>query len=76
MRDAIQTVDHNGERTYALTIVNQEQLIRLLARVWDPEEFLSDYGIRSLSKFHEKHPFIYDGQSVGYEPAEAISKIK
>jgi hypothetical protein len=76
VRDAIQTVDHNGERTYSLTIVNQEQLIRLLARVWDPEEFLSDYGIRSLSKFHEKHPFIYDGQSVGYEPAEAISKIK
>ena len=29
-----------------------------------PDEFLSDYGIRSLSKFHETHPFAF-GTSVG-----------
>ena len=41
---------------------------------WDPDEFLSDYGIRSLSRTHQAHPFVFDGQSVGYEPAEAITK--
>ena len=76
VRDAVHTVDRDGERSYALTIVNQEQLVRLLGWVWDPNEFLSDHGIRSLSKFHEKHPFEYDGRTVGYEPAEASSKIK
>ena len=33
------------------------QFKRLLQRIWDPEEFLSPYGIRSLSKYHEQHPF-------------------
>jgi hypothetical protein len=41
----------------------------------DENEFLSPYGIRSLSKFHEKHPFVMnvDGQEyrVGYLPAES-----
>ena len=59
-----------------LTIVDQDQLQRLLDRVCDPGEFLSDYGIRSLSKAHEAQPFEFDGRAVGYEPAEAVSKIK
>jgi hypothetical protein len=62
--------------THVLTIVTQSQLERILQRVWDPAEFLSDYGIRSLSRVHEAHPFVLDGQAVGYEPAEAVSKIK
>lgn len=33
-------------------------------------------GIRSLSKIHETHPFIYGEADVRYEPAEAISKLK
>ena len=32
----------------------------------------SDYGVRSLSKAHEEHPFRFDGKAVGYEPAEAV----
>jgi hypothetical protein len=72
----VQTVEHDGETTHVLTIVNQEQLVRSLARVWDPDEFLSDFGVRSLSKYHEKHPFEYGGRVVGYEPAEATSKLK
>ena len=72
----VHTIERDGMTTHALTIVNKEQLIRILCRVWDPAEFLSDYGVRSLSKFHAQHPFEFDGESVGYEPAEAISKIK
>jgi len=72
----VHTVEHDGKMTHVLTIVNERQLIRLMQRLWDPGEFLSAYGIRSLSKAHEAHPFEFDGTAVGYEPAEALSKIK
>ncbi len=72
----VHTVTRDGEFTHILTIVNQDQLERILERVWDPAEFLSDFGIRSLSKFHEALPFVFDERSVGYEPAEAVSKLK
>jgi hypothetical protein len=76
VREVLHTVQHGGETTHVLTIVNEAQLIRLLRRVLDAGEFLSPYGLRSLSKFHEQHPFQVDGLSVGYEPAEALAKIK
>src|SRR5205823_3650941 len=41
----------------------------------DPEEFLSDYGIRALSRYHLEHPYCFDVQGhtfvVQYEPAES-----
>ncbi len=78
VREVVHQVhDDAGEvQTHVLTIVNKEQLQRLLARMFDPSEFLSDYGIRSLSKAHEAQPFVFEDKVVGYEPAEAVSKIK
>jgi hypothetical protein len=66
----------DGTRGYLLTIVDTDQMRRMLERVYDPAEFLSPYGIRSLSKAHERQPFELDGRIVGYEPAEAVSKLK
>ena len=40
------------------------------------EEFLSDAGLRSLSKYHKDHPFVFGGAEVRYEPAESDVKIK
>ena len=62
--------------TDVLTIVNPDQLHRILLRMWDKDEFLSDYGLRSLSKVHEKMPYILGDNMVSYEPAEADCKIK
>ncbi len=76
VKGVVHTLDGTNGRTHALTILNQEQIRRITRRIMDPAEFLSDYGVRSLSKAHERHPFVFDGQSVGYEPAEAIQKIK
>jgi hypothetical protein len=76
VRKVVHTVEVSGKVTHALTIVDQQQLRRLLERMWDASEFLSPYGIRSLSKYHEQHPFELDGKVVGYEPAESLGKIK
>jgi hypothetical protein len=76
VKEVVHTVEHDGKITHVLTIVNEQQLVRLMQRLWEPGEFLSDYGIRSLSKAHEAHPFEFDGMAVSYEPAEAMSKIK
>jgi hypothetical protein len=76
VKDVVHTVERDGQTTHVLTIVDDRQLVRLMQRLWDPGEFLSDYGIRSLSKAHEAQPFTFDGNVVGYEPAEAVSKIK
>ena len=72
----VHTVKHGDDVTHVLTIVDTDQLTRMLERVWNTDEFLSPYGIRSLSKAHENAPFEFEGSVVGYEPAEAICKIK
>ena len=58
-----------------LALVNPERLRRILTKMLDENEFLSPYGIRALSKFHEQHPYIFHagGQEyrVDYLPAES-----
>lgn len=58
-----------------MAVVQPDQLRRILSRMLDEGEFLSPYGIRSLSKFHEKHPYVFNAQGkeyrVEYLPAES-----
>jgi hypothetical protein len=66
----------DGSTTFLLTIFNTSQLDQLLGHMHDDREFLSRYGIRSLSKQHETEPFRWGAQFVTYEPAESQSKLK
>jgi hypothetical protein len=58
-----------------LALVNPERLRRILSKMLDENEFLGPHGIRSISKFHEHHPYVFyvDGQEhrVDYLPAES-----
>jgi hypothetical protein len=75
--EVIHTIEQpDGKTTYLLTIVDTAQLRRLLGHAHDEREFLSRYGIRSLSKRHEAEPFAWGGRSVAYEPAESAQKLK
>jgi len=58
-----------------LAMVTPERLHRILTKMLDEDEFLGPHGIRSLSKFHEQHPFIFHVQGqeyrVDYLPGES-----
>ena len=51
----------------------------LLRRMLDPNEFLSDYGVRSVSKYHKDHPYVLSARGetrvVNYEPGESQTGI-
>jgi hypothetical protein len=76
VQECVNRIAHKDGETLALTIVNRDQLQRMLYRICDPDEFLSDYGLRSLSKAHRANPFVLGDKRVVYEPGEADSKIK
>ena len=57
------------------SVCNQQKLERLLKYMLDENEFLSPYGIRSMSRYHLEHPFVLDMEgkeyTVQYLPAES-----
>ncbi|MDX2097738.1 MAG: glucosidase [Leptolyngbyaceae cyanobacterium bins.59] len=65
--------------TRLLAIASRDKLQRILQRMLDESEFLSDYGIRALSRYHADHPYIFytNGMEcrVDYEPAESSSGL-
>lgn len=65
--------------TRLLAIASQDKLKRILQRMLDESEFLSDYGIRSVSRYHAAHPYIFYANGVecrvDYEPAESSSGL-
>ncbi|CAN1210157.1 MGH1-like glycoside hydrolase domain-containing protein [Tumidithrix helvetica PCC 7403] len=62
-----------------LAICDRQKLERILKKMLDESEFLGDYGIRAISKFHSSHPYIWETNGnqyrVDYEPAESTSGL-
>ncbi len=67
------------EERRLLALVRGHRMKCLLKRMFDPEEFLSNYGIRAISKFHAEHPYVYHANTmeyvVQYEPGESSSGL-
>ena len=67
-----------GERRL-LSLLRGHRMKALLRRMLDETEFLSDYGVRALSKVHEDQPYVYhvngDSLVVRYRPAESDSGL-
>ncbi len=71
------SAEHPGRRL--LAIVDETRLRRLLGAMLDETEFLSDHGLRALSKWHQEHPLQLQIEGVtatlDYEPAESTSPL-
>ena len=68
----------DGPRRF-LSLVSRDRLRSVLTYLLDPGEFLSDFGIRALSRFHREHPYVIDVMGmehrVDYEPAESSTGL-
>jgi len=68
-----------GERRLLLGVVGIDRITRLLEKLFDPDEFLSPYGLRAISAFHRDNPYVLevDGvvATVDYEPAESTTDM-
>jgi Glycosyl hydrolase family 63 C-terminal domain len=71
-------VPGKGKRTL-LSLLRGHRMKALLRRMLDANEFLSDYGVRSVSRYHLQHPYTFwagsHPLSVDYEPAESRSRL-
>ena len=72
-------LERGAHGDYHLAIVDRDKLSRILTRVFDAGEFLSDYGLRSLSRAHAADPYQCrvgdETYTVRYEPAESRSGL-
>ncbi len=72
-KHCVTPIEEDGKTKYVLTLMEMDKVKKVLEKAWDPKEFRSEYGLRSLSKFHEKKPYELLGHRIKYEPAEAES---
>ncbi|MBN2616165.1 MAG: hypothetical protein JXR71_10785 [Bacteroidales bacterium] len=61
------------------SLLRGHRLTKILTRILDETEFMSSYGVRSLSKHHKEHPFVFKkgGKefSIHYQPGESEDEM-
>jgi hypothetical protein len=71
--------ERDGGLGRLLSVADEPKLRRLVSRMLDDDEFLSPFGLRSMSRFHRDHPFTLDvgdmRASVDFEPGESRSGL-
>ncbi len=71
--------DEGRGKRRLLSLLRGHRMKRLLARMLDETEFLSDHGIRAISKYHDEHPYVFNVNGmelrVRYLPAESDSGL-
>lgn len=76
-RSSQELLPSNGRGSHLISLVDRHKLERLLQRIFDPAEFLSPFGVRSLSKIYETQPYSYwlDGTnySIQYVSGESTT---
>src|SRR5690606_18028788 len=68
-----------NEEDILVSLVPKERLVEILQKLLDEEGFLSEGGIRALSKYHDKHPYsvMVEGNmySIRYDPGDSTSDM-
>ena len=79
LKNVAPVLEPGADNRKLMSILTKDRLTAVLRRMLDPAEFLSDYGIRALSRYHLDHPFVFqtDGEvdTVKYLPAESDSRL-
>ena len=67
----------DGQQRLLLGVIGLDRVRRMLGTLFDPAEFLSPHGLRSLSAYHRDHPYVLDVNGllagIDYEPAESTT---
>lgn len=79
-KDNVASIDIQGSKDKMLfAMLSRERLISVLKYMLDESEFLSEYGIRSLSKYHEQNPYSLNVEGktykISYEPGNSQSRL-
>jgi hypothetical protein len=72
----VQKISDQTGTKYIFGLLSVSETEQFLKHIWDPNEFRSEYGLRSLSKYHEKNPVQLGDSILRYEPGESLEMVK